>query len=54
MDIGRDLQKAYDDGYNKAIEDFAEWIFGYIDGYYFKSKEDMLAKWEWEMRLTFN
>ena len=45
MDMNKELEKAFDEGYEQAIEDFAEWVFYYIDKYYFKSKEEMLEEW---------
>ena len=33
MDIGRDLQRAYDDGYNKAIDDFAEMVCEKVESF---------------------
>ena len=31
MDVGKDLQRAFDDGYNKALDDFVETVKPIID-----------------------
>ena len=34
----------------KAIEEFAEWVFDYTDGYYFKSKQELLDEWNKQLK----
>lgn len=38
-------QLSNDNTKQATIDEFAEWVFYFVDGYHFSSKEEMLAEW---------
>lgn len=38
-------KKAYEQGKADAIDEFAEWVMYFVDGYYFKFKEELLSEY---------